>query len=716
MQSAIHKDSRPSSSVSLLLPGAVALALLAATVTASAQAVDTSEWTCEFCPFESGHRADYDVGAGNVSDDSAYLNDASGLGEEGVYAIAEGVGTYTNDSHRLQWTAEDLGLDSRFAALEGSRQGTFDYYLSYRELPRREFITTESIFVESGESLLTLPSGWVRAGSTSGFTALDASLVSRDIESDRSVFGVGGRYVLSDRFSFSADYRRQDHDGIGILGGSYFTSSSLLPMPFDYITDEVDLGIRYAFDSGFLSLAWYLSDFENGAGSFGWESPFTTAAGAEFAELAQPPDNSFQQLTLSGGYRFGAYRTYLSFSASLGQIEQDEALLAYTTNANLTTPPLPRSALDGEIDTTRFAFTVTTKPVDKARINFSYRYDERDNKTPQETWTRVITDTFISGDDEQNIPYGYERSSFGFSGDYDLFDSLRVSAAYEHKEFKRDFQAVADQDEDTGWGRIRWRPNSIFDVELKGGASKRDPDRFDESIAVAAGQNPLLRKYNLAYRYREFGELTVTAALPETPISVTLNGMLADDSYSRSSLGLISGDDKQLTADISWLVSETASVYVNGGVETLESVQLGSELFAVSDWRAINEDTFVTIGAGFRIRGIAESIDLAFDYVRSDGSTEIDVPSASGGQSRFPDLESTLDDLRLGLTYARSERLEFSANFRYQRFETDDWALQGVDPATIPVVLTLGADPYDDEVVIFGLSFRYRVGAAESAN
>ena len=53
----------------------------AATLTSAAhgQAVDTSEWACEYCPFEEGYRADFEVGAMNVSDDSAYFGDATGL-------------------------------------------------------------------------------------------------------------------------------------------------------------------------------------------------------------------------------------------------------------------------------------------------------------------------------------------------------------------------------------------------------------------------------------------------------------------------------------------------------------------------------------------------------------------------------------------------------------------------------------------------------------
>ncbi len=62
------------------------------------------------------------------------------------------------------------------------------------------------------------------------------------------------------------------------------------------------------------------------------------------------------------------------------------------------------------------------------------------------------------------------------------------------------------------------------------------------------------------------------------------------------------------------------------------------------------------------------------------------------------------------LVYLRSEHLDLTMNIRYQSFSAEDWALEGVGPATIPVVLTLGAQPYDDQVLIFGLGFRYLIG------
>ncbi len=669
--------------------------------------VDTSAWICEFCPFESGHRADYELGASYVSEDSAYIGDASGYAEEGAYLNVDGQGSYYDDSYQMQWTVEDLGLDSRIAEISGGRQGTYDYHLSYRQLPRHVYDTTATIFEQVSADTLDLPSGWVTAPLTSGFTELNSSLVSRNIESERKSVALGGRYKPSDRFRISADFRRQKRDGTDVFAGSYFSQSSLLPRPFDYETNEIDLDVRYVGDRGFLTLAYYASLFDNSNAELRWENPFTSSPGAEQGALAQPPDNTFQQVSLSGSYRFAPYRIVLSFSGALGSIEQDETFLPYTINPNLSTSPLPQAQLDGSVDTTNLAFTLTSKPHRRARVVLAYRYDERDNKTTQMLWNRVVTDTFNSADVETNVPYSYERSKLNLSGHFALTETVRISGGYDRTTVDRNFQEVAEQTEDSGWGQVRWRPNAHIEISGRAGTSERDFDRYDETIAAGLGQNPIMRKYNLAYRYRQFGDLTLSASLPEKPVSLTLTALFANDDYMRSQLGLIEGDDLRLAADLSWSLSDTASMYLNAGFESIESQQAGSEQFSTPDWQAVSSDDFYTVGVGFRVNQVADKFDLQFDYLRSQGSSEIDVDSASGGLSRFPDLESTLDSLRIRLTYRKSERLELALRLRYESFEAEDWSLEGVGPDTIPVVLTLGAEPYDSDVFIVGLAFRY---------
>ena len=421
-----------------------------------AQEVDTSDWACEYCPFQQGHEGDYEVGASSVSDDSAYFGNATGYDEEGAYGNLDGEGSYASGAYRMNWTLEDLGLDSRVAELEGSHAGRFDYNIGFRQMPYRQFTTTSSIFAETADSLL-LPAGWVRAPTTDGFTALDSSLASRNIESDRNIYTIGGRYLAGSRFSFSLDYRRQENDGTKIQGGSTYTNASLLPMPFDYVTDEVDFEARYGADNSFVALSWYLSDFQNDNTALFWQQPFTGAAGADTLAQAQAPESRFQQLTLAGGYSFPDLRTVMSLSASLGRITQDTEFLPYTTNASLAADPLARPSLDAEVDTTNIAVGITSRIFKKGRVKFSYRYDERDNTTTQDTWNRVIVDTFPDGGEELNIPYSFERSYLSLSGDYDLFDMLKVSAGYDRKDIDRDFQEVASQSEDTGWGRVRIR-------------------------------------------------------------------------------------------------------------------------------------------------------------------------------------------------------------------------------------------------------------------
>ena len=681
---------------------------------AHSQEVNTSAWKCEFCPFEGGYRADYRLGATSISDDSAYFGNATGYGEEGIYANVHGEGSYASEGHQLHWLVEDLGLDSKYAELAGGRQGIFDYNLSYREIPRTQFFTTNTIFQQSAADTLSLPAGWVRAADTSGFTELNANLARRNIKSDRRFLQIGGRYLLSSRFRFSASYRRQEHDGVDMQGGSYFFQSSQLARPFDYVTNAADFNVRYTADNGYLSLAWHLSDFESNNDALNWENPFTSSPSSEFAAMAQPPGNNFHQLSLFGAYNFSQSRTVVAFSAAAGRMRQNKEFLPYTNNSNVNVSPLPRLSLDGEVDTTNLAFSLTSKVFNKARVKLAYRYDERDNGTAQDLWSGVIAETFVSGTDT-NIPYSFERSTLKLSADYDLFKTVRLSGGYDRKTIDRNFQEVTEQTEDGGWGRLLWRPNGNLRFDFKGGASRRDIDRYDETFAATLGQNPLMRKYNLAYRYRTFGELTFVASLPESPVTFTINGLYADDSYTRSKMGLTSSNELRLTGDLSWALGSKSSLYLTGGFENIESEQFGSELFAREDWNATNNDKFYTAGGGFRVRQLGDKIDLQLDYTRSEGTSEIEVASVAGGLSKFPDLESKLEHLRLLLSYHQSDRLEITVNLRYQSFLAEDWALEGVGPATIPSVLALGAQPYDDEVLIFGLGFRYQIGGANKS-
>ena len=694
-----------------LLKSAVATALLAPAA-AMAQ-VDTSDWNCEYCPFEDGYRADYSVGGSYVDEDAARFGNGTGLDEKGAYADVDGEGRLLNESGtEVTWYAEDLGLDSRVFELGFGKPGKFGLDFGYRELPYRRFGDTVTPF--SGSSnLLTLPDTWVTANSTGGMTELPAALVSSPIETDRTTFDVGADIRAVKNFRFYADYRRQEREGTGIMSGSFFTQASYLPRPIDDYTDRFDAGIAWTGESFNVALAYYGSFYRNELDSLTWDNPFTPFAGADMGQMALEPDNDFQQVSLSGAFRMQGWNTVLAFSLASGRGEQDATLLPYTINPNFAFPAVVLPGVDGKVDTLNYGLTLTTRPLDKLHVKLSYRYDERDNGTPVSAWERVITDAVLSGDIEPNIPYSFERGKLQLSGTYRLLDSVTVSGGYDRAAIDRDFQEVADQTEDTGWGKLRWRPTGNLEATFRGGASSREVDEYDTDVGLTFGQNPLMRKYNLADRDRDFAEVMLSASLIETPISISMGYFWAEDDYTDSQLGMLEGSTDRYTVDFNWAVSETSSLYLTAGSESLDSLQRGSETFSGPEWEASHDDDFTHYGGGFRVAGIGEKLDLTLDYTRSDGETEILFTGPVVAAAPLPELESTMDSLRLALSYNASDRLAIDVNARWERFEAEDWGLEGVAPDTISSVLTMGANPYDYDVWVFGIGFRYSVGGDE---
>ncbi len=55
--------------------------------------------------------------------------------------------------------------------------------------------------------------------------------------------------------------------------------------------------------------------------------------------------------------------------------------------------------------------------------------------------------------------------------------------------------------------------------------------------------------------------------------------------------------------------------------------------------------------------------------------------------------------------------LHLALMLRYESFDSEDWSLEGVQPDTIPNVLSLSADPYDYDVFVISLGFSYALGA-----
>jgi MtrB/PioB family decaheme-associated outer membrane protein len=694
---------------------AVLLAASSATPAEETAAPDTSAWACSKCQFAQGYRGDAEIGAGWLDDSSAKFGDYTGLDEDGVYVVADAEGGVTLESgYRLDYELLDLGLDSRAALIEGGKQGQYDFSLFYDRIPHRISDTGETIFSGIGSDDLSLPDGWVTAGSTSGMTALDSSLRGVDVGYDRDRYGASGRYFLGDKWTFGLDYKRDERSGTRPRYGSFGSVSSEMLRPIDDTTDRISADVRYQGKHWFAQLGYYASIYDTKAAGFRFDNPFNAfVAGGEQGRMALEPDNLYSEFAASFGWYGLPWNTAVTLSAAMGEGSQDTGFYPYTINPNIALDPLPFSDLDGDVSVTRADLTVSSRPLQRLRLRGFASYDERDNDSRQGTFTSIVhTDLFPVVEDRVNAVYGYERMRLNGSADFEVYDDLAVGVGGEWRTLDRTGSTVEVSSEEVldGWGSVQFRPSGYLGIVAKGGVEERDPDRYDVNVAIESGQNPLMRKYNMAYRYRSYGELVANVAIGTLPVSLGGNVFYGDDSYLQSELGMVSGLDRRYGVDLNWTVNEKITAYATLGREKIDARTRGSSTFTTADWTGEVQDDFETYGAGMNARFTDRIlVELDYSYAAGDSNTQI----RGAGAGSFPTVKSELSSFKAGMTYGFSERTELMLTWWYETLSTSDWSYAS-NPAAMPTVLGLGVDPYNYDVNYVTLSMRYRFGGSQA--
>lgn len=692
---------------------AVASVLLAGTAAAqeaaSPAAPDTSAWACKKCPFPSGYDGSATLGAGYLGDDSAAFGDGTGLDEKGAYVVAGAEGKAVAESgYTLSYDLRNLGLDSREVGVEGGKQGAYDFSLFYDRVPRRIHDTAQSVYRGIGGSNLTLPAGWTTGGNTQLMPDLADDLRRVDVGFDRDRYGASVGYWASRNIVLGLDYRHDERDGTRPMLGSFGSVAVQFLRPVSDSTDRVNATARYDGSRWFAQVGYYASIYSNDATKVRFENPFNAfVPGGDAGQMALEPDNRYQEIAVSAGVHGLPWNTVVGVSAAAGEGTQDAKFLPYTINPDLVTDPLPRNNLDGKVKVNRADLTVTSRPIDRLHLRGAVAWDERKNDTSQRLYTSIVhTDLFPVADDRLNPVYGYDRLRLTGSADFDVFRPLTVGVGGEYATLDRKGTAREVKSETTrdGYGRIQYRPNGFLGFVARGGVEERDPDKYDATVGTAYGQNPLLRKYSLAYRYRSYGDFLANVALGSLPLTLSANAFYADDGYLQSKLGLVSSLDRRYGLDLTWAVNDKVSAYASAGREKIDSKTKGSSTFARADWRGTVSDDYETWGGGVRAR-VADKLSLNLDYTYGKGDSRTVIDGVSAGA--FPSVTSRLDTLKADVTYDLTKRFDLVFTWWHEKLSTRDWAIQGIEPATLPTVLALGYDPYNYDVNYVTASVRY---------
>ena len=125
-------------------------------------------------------------------------------------------------------------------------------------------------------------------------------------------------------------------------------------------------------------------------------------------------------------------------------------------------------------------------------------------------------------------------------------------------------------------------------------------------------------------------------------------------------------------------------------------------------WNADTTDNVFTVGLGAEWR-ISKKWKFGMDYLFTQGTTDIEVQggSALGPLLNMPQLDSLRHRLGLRLDYEIRDRLKLRMSYLYEHLDTEDFALDGVAPNSVPELITLGNQSPDYDAHVFGVALAY---------
>lgn len=660
---------------------------------------------------EGGTIGQIGIGAGYLSEDTFRLGRFTGITEEGFFPDLSfeilSRSSYLDEKPSF-WRLEgrNLGLDSQSLLLNGGSQGRYSVFLYYRELPNLIYPNVGTPYQGVGSRNLTLPPD-------GGFGTLEQNLHEIDIETERQRVGLGGRVNLTRRWRASMAVHHEHKEGTKVRGiGEHWglQRSTIVPEPVDYDTTRFEADLTYDGERFQTRLGYMLSVFsQNGSEALNFvDAHALDWSAAPFRQDSLDPDNQFHQISANLGWSLGE-TTRLGADVQVGRMSQDSDFIA-SDAVVMDRAGNIRTSLDGEIDTTVVNLRASTRPFERLTLRANYRYDERDNKTPE-----LIVDAGplvnytigfqcgvaagLSASQCATRPISYEqRRAFG-EAEIRLLDRTFLSLNYTNDERERTYEDRKTTEEEIYEARLRSRWSKGMVMLYYSLAEQRGSNFERETLPEA------LRKYYLADRDRTRAGVHVSYA-PSATLQAGLRVDWVDDDYIASELGLTASERVIYSWDVSWFPTDRLQTYAFYSYESRQSEQAG--LGDGIPWTGERDDETFMVGIGGEYVVTPGVLKLGAEalYVETCGAMNV-IPATVASQP-YPDLESKLKMFSLYGDWTLSKRMALRLRYMLERYEEKDWGTDNVGVTGVGDLILLDRDSPDYTAHLVAVTLRYR--------
>jgi MtrB/PioB family decaheme-associated outer membrane protein len=616
---------------------------------------------------ESSGEVTVGIRQGDVDSNSSKFNKNRDI-DDGFYLDNLEFGIVDPNKGRfLDFQGDNLLKDDQSIRFGFGSYGSWNFVIDRNEIPNNLSNKAQTPYIDKGDGLLTLPStspipntnlapsaaqaaaGALRDNDAATATWLSTTLHGTDLGTQRNKTGATLSLTPHQDLKFRLSLSDERKDGSNLTYGPIGdrpprTLNIQLAEPIDYQTQELKFEAEYNRPTYQALFTYLLSGFENEIDTLRWQNPYVAdidGSGfdiwnnnhriASFGQRSLAPDNTYQNVSLALGVDL-PMASRLNATVAYAVMEQDETLLPYSSTdfgsitAFDSTAQLPRVNADTEIDTTLFNADYSINPIERLNLRAFVRYYELDNKTPQDNWWYVTSDTILganatSGEttfknQRVNLAYSYDQMNYGLETSYNLpFWRSTLGLGYEREDIDREFRE-ANTEENILKASLKTRPADWLTLRAKYLYGDRDGGVYNGTVtqqsywydaatntnldnpALTFSNHPDMRKFDVSDRERDQFDIAATV-MPMAGLDLTASYRFKKDDYESGvtpvqpilgtgvadenlftpgdQLGLLESKSNRIGLDASYVPTDRLMLTAFGSRETIENTQRGME-------------------------------------------------------------------------------------------------------------------------------------------
>jgi MtrB/PioB family decaheme-associated outer membrane protein len=590
--------------------------------------------------------------------------------------------------------ATHVGYRDQQYAANYARFGRLKASFEFNQIPLFFSQDTRTAYVTTAPGVLGLDGYPQQVQSGAATSAIYNSVATPfDLRLKRSITDFRIAYSLTDHLDLNASFKNTLKSGAQPWAGTFgFNDAVELAVPVDTRTTDLGVAAEWTGGRGQLRVGYDGSFFNNNTATLIWDNPLRSTdsptAGPAQGRMALWPNSDLNSGSLSGLVKLG--NSQATGYVSLGSLSQDDALIPFTINGAIASPPLPRNSADASARITATAFTFNSRPNSQLWLNARFRSYDFDNRTPPFVVpTTVNYDTSLTVINEASNPFSFTRKTLDLDASWTPIPLAAFRAAYSREIVDQTFRTFDTTTQNTL--RLSVDTSGNRPVTLRGvyEYAKRTGTGLDEQSLDDIGEHVSLRQFDISdFTAHRFSAIAIARLGSNTSINGT--GFVGSDDRPDTGFGVLSHDVGGVAGGIDYIPSEAVSIGARYQYEKYSALQKSRQANPgpqfddpTRDWTTDSADHTHTLTASADLLKLWPKTDVrfAYDFVRGESTYLYGLaPNTTlPPVSQLPPVFNRRDRLTADARYMFTPHLGGGLVYWFEKFDIDDFAF---GPAT----------------------------------